>query len=182
MDARLEVLSSEGASSTVWRPLPTHGPGGAEDWRSLGHDRSDFEAIIEELSRSASSLGLPFRLPASPPATRRALQASEFARDCGPADFRRFHRAMFRAVFSDGSDIGDPDVLKRIAGEAGIDVTGLDAALEDGRYDRALTEAEAEAEAYGIVATPTVLIGPYKVVGAAPLEILHDTITRVAGS
>ncbi len=180
MDARLQILSSEGACTTVWRPLPTHGQGGGEDWRSLGGEASDLEETVEDLARSTAGLGLPFRLPARPPETRLALLASEFARDCGSSDFQRFHRAVFRSVFSDASDIGDPEVLEAIADRAGIDLIGLRAALEDGRYERTLTETEAEAATYGISATPTVLIGPYKVVGAAPLDILRNTIARAA--
>ncbi|MDH3297227.1 MAG: DsbA family protein [Gemmatimonadota bacterium] len=178
MNARLDLLASEGIVTTVWRPLPTHGPDGAEDWRSLGETSSDLKASVEDVRRAAASLGLPFRLPERPPSTWRALLASEFARDCGQTDFLRFHRAVFRAVFSAVSDIGDADVLADIAEQAGIDLVGLEAALTDRRYESVLHEAESEAEEYGIEATPTVLIGRYKLVGAAPLEVIRNAVVR----
>ncbi|MFQ5530161.1 MAG: DsbA family protein [Gemmatimonadota bacterium] len=182
MDARLELLASEGVLAAVWRPLPTNIEGSEANWHSLGDPGPDFDANIQDLRRASAALGLPFDLPARRPSTRRALLSSEFARDCGPANFLRFHRAVFRAVFSDAADIGDPEVLAGLAGRSGIDIVGLEAALEDRRYESALNEVEAEAARYGIDATPTVLIGKYKLVGAAPLEVLRSTVTRAAAS
>ncbi len=179
-DSRLRLLASETDLTIAWRPLPIYGPEAERDWRLLSEDSSSLSSCVEELGRAAAQLGLSFRLPDRPPATRRALQGGEFARDCGPAEFDRFHRAVFRAVFSDGADVGDPQVLAQVADRAGIDSAALEAALEDGRYDSALEEVEAEAARYGITSTPTVLIGRYQIVGAAPLDVLKSTIDRAA--
>ncbi len=178
--SRLSLLASETGLTITWRPLPTYGPVAERDWRWLSEDPLQLQSCIEELGRAAAQLGLSFRLPDRPPATRRALQGGEFARDCGPAEFHRFHRAVFRAVFSEGVDVGDPQVLAQVADGAGIDSAALEVALEDGRYDKVLDEVEAEAVRYGITATPTVLIGRFKVVGAAPLDILRSTLNRAA--
>ena len=179
-NARLELLASEAKLTVVWRPLAAFDPDLTSDWLGLSEDPSDLETCIDVLSRDAAQLGLPFRLPGSPPSTNRALQASEFARDCGPREFHRFHGAIFRAVFSDGLDIGDSLVLAKVAEQARIDVTGLGAALEDGRYESALEEVEAEAVRYEITSTPTVLLGKWKLVGAAPLDVLRATLSRVS--
>lgn len=178
--SRLRLLASETELTIAWRPLPTFGPEAERDWRWLSEDPSLLQSCVEELGRDAAQLGLPFRLPDRPPATRRALQGGEFARDCGPADFHRFHQAVFRAVFSDGVDVGDPEVLARVADSAGIDSAALEAALDDGRYENVLEEVEAEAARYGITATPTVLIDRYKVVGAAPLDVFRSTLNRAS--
>ena len=180
--SRLRLLASETGLTIAWRPLPTYGPEAERDWRWLSEDSSRLQSCVEELGRAAAQLGLSFRLPDRPPATRWALQGGEFARDCGPNHFHRFHQAVFRAVFSDGVDVGDPQVLAQVADSAGIDSAALKAALEDGRYDNVLDEVEAEAARYGITATPTVLIGRYKVVGAAPLDVLRSTLDRAAQS
>jgi predicted DsbA family dithiol-disulfide isomerase len=181
-NARLEVLASEASLTIVWRPLAAFDPELSGDWRGLSEDPSDLESCVEALSRDAAQLGLPFRLPASPPSTQQAFQASEFARDCGSGAFRSFHTAVFRAVFSEGLDIGDPLVLARVADQAGIDQIGLAAALEDGRYESSLEEVESEATRYGITSTPTVLLGKWKLVGAAPVDVLRSTLARVSES
>ena len=178
VDERLSLLASEGAVSVVWRPTATYGVGSADDWRALSDDGTPLEVIAEDLSRSASQLGLTLLLPPAPPATSLALQASEFARDCGRPDWTRLHKALFRAVFVDGVDIGSLDGLLGVAESARIDRVGLEAALEDGRYLEVLDEAEAEANRYGIDATPTVIIGRSKVVGSAPLDVLREMVRR----
>ena len=178
--SRLRLLASETRLTIVWRPLPTFEPEAELDWRWLSEDPSRLQSCVEELGRAAAQLGLSFRLPDRPPATRRALLGGEFARDCGPAEFHSFQRALFRAVFSDGLDVGDPRVLAQVVDNAGIDSAALEAALEDGRYDDVLAEVEAEAARYGITATPTVLIGRYKIVGAAPMDVLRSTLKQAA--
>ena len=165
VDARLELLAAEGLVSVSWRPILTDG---VEASRTLA----------EELARAAAQVGLALSLPESPPATALALQASEFARDCGPLDWRRMHSALFRAVFVDGVDVGAREDLLAVADAAGIDPVALGAALDDGRYARALEEAEAEAVRYDIDATPTVLVGKFKLVGSAPTDVLRETIER----
>ncbi len=179
-NARLELLASEASLTIVWRPLSAFDPELPGDWTGLSQDPAELKACVEELSRDAAQLGLPFSLPGSPPSTHQALQASEFARDCGLNEFHRFHTAVFRAVFADGFDIGDSVVLARVAEQAGIDDTGLAAALDDGRYESALDEVESEAARYGITSTPTVLLGRFKLVGAAPLDVLRSTLSRVS--
>jgi predicted DsbA family dithiol-disulfide isomerase len=82
-------------------------------------------------------------------------------------------------VFEEGRDISDTEVLLDLAEDAGVDREGLGAALEDGRYEAALGEVEEEAERYAIDATPTLLIGRYKLVGAAPLDVLRSTLEGV---
>jgi predicted DsbA family dithiol-disulfide isomerase len=82
-------------------------------------------------------------------------------------------------VFEEGRDIADAEVLLDLAEDAGIDREGLGAALEDGRYESALDEVEEEARRYAIDATPTLLIDRYKVVGAAPIDVLRSTLERL---
>lgn len=178
VDERLSLLASEGVVSVTWRPTATYGTGAADDWRALADDGTPLEVISEDLSRSASQLGLTLLLPPAPPATSLALQASEFARDCGGPDWLRLHKALFRAVFVDGVDIGSPVELLAVADSARIDRVGLEAALDDGRYLAVLDEAEEEANRYGIDATPTVIIGRSKVVGSAPLDVLREMVRR----
>lgn len=168
VDARLSLLAAEGLVSVGWRPVLAHGV--------------QTEQGASELNRSAAQLGLTLLLPESPPSTTLALQASEFARDCGVDDWRRLHAALFRAVFVDGVDVGVLDDLVDIAEAAGIDTVGLTAALDDGRYSTTLDEVEAEASRYGIDATPTVLIGKYKLVGSAPEDVLRATVERAAAT
>ncbi len=186
---RLDLLASEAPVRVVWRPLPPveriAGTGadvaGAAAWSRATGDDGSISDTLQSLRRDAAGLGLTLSLPPTPPDPRTALQAAEFARDCGAGEFDRLHRALFRAVFVDGRDIEEEAVVLELAESSGVDREGLEAALEDARYEQTLREVEAEAERYAIEATPTILLGRYKLVGAAPLEVLGETLERALG-
>lgn len=183
---RLDLLASEAPVRVVWRPLPPveeSAAAGAElsdaaAWSRAAGDDGSIAATLQSLRRDAAGLGLTLSFPPTPPDPRTALQAAEFARDCGAGEFERLHRAFFRAVFVDERDIEDEAVVLELAESSGLDREGLESALEDARYEQALREVEVEAERYAIEATPTILLGRYKLVGAAPLEVLGETLER----
>lgn len=177
---RLDVLASEAPVVTGWRPLAPSGRSAAADWSGIAGADEGVADVLPALRRDAATLGLTISLPPTPPDPRLALQAAEFARDCGAEVFARLHRRLFRAVFEEGRDIGDTEVLLDLAEAAGVDREGLGSALEDGRYEAALGEVEEEARRYDIDATPTLLVGRYKLVGAAPLDVLRSTLERLA--
>lgn len=177
---RLDLLASEAPVTVTWRPLP---PAAADSgWEVATEPGVALAETLQALRRDAAALGLTLSLPATPPDPRPALHAAEFARDCGPAEFARLHRALFRAVFVDGRDIERREVIIDLAIGVGLDEEGLGAALEDGRYDQALRDVEAEAARYQIDATPTILLGRFKLVGAAPLDVLGSTLERALGA
>lgn len=174
---RLDLLASEAPLVVVWRPLPPATD--AEGWGAATEPDVPLAETVQALRRDAATLGLTLSLPSAPPDPRLALQASEFARDCGGAEFDRLHRSFFRAVFVDQRDIERRAVILELAEGAGLDTEALGGALDDGRYEETLREVEAEAARYAIDATPTILIGKFKLVGAAPLDVLGSTLERV---
>lgn len=202
VDRRLELLARERSIRVRWRPLALYpevrheragGVGASRDpGRARGSEESA-EAALEsggetlesvdeglrvELRRAAAELGLPLQVPAPEVDTRGALQAAEFARDLGPARFRRLHRALFRALLAEGRDLGARGVLLEVAEEAGVDREALERALEDRRYEPALEEAREEAESYGIQGTPALLFGRFLILGAAPMAELERAAER----
>lgn len=172
--ALLDAVSSATPLRIVWRPLEAW-PGGDSGERA-GLEEYDWEALAE----SAAEVGVPLYRPARRPLTRLALQAGEFAYDLGEEAHQRLHRAIFRAHFVRGLDIERPEHLLQIAVEEGLDREAFELALEDGRYQEELTRSEVEAERYGIAQTPTMLFGRFKVVGAAPPDVLEEAARRAS--
>lgn len=189
---RLDLLAAEAPVSVVWRPLPPapvgdaassraggdSGEAGGAGWSTVTGPGAGLADTIQELRRDAAALGFTLSFPPAPPDPRLALQAAEFARDCGSREFAALHRALFRAVFVDGRDIERRETLLEVAEASGVDAEGLAAALDDRRYEPALREVEEEAIRYSIDATPTILLGRYKLVGAATLDVLGSTLQR----
>ena len=70
-----------------------------------------------------------------------------------------FSLAAFRAVYAEGRDPSEPDELRRIAAEVGLDDAQLLADLGDPNVKDALRRTTEEAHARGVPGVPTVVVG-----------------------
>jgi predicted DsbA family dithiol-disulfide isomerase len=64
-------------------------------------------------------MGMPLRLPPLQPRYRLAHEAAKWASSQGR--FREHNIGVFQAFFERGDDIGQPDVLGRLAADIGLD-------------------------------------------------------------
>src|SRR4051794_3051127 len=132
---------------------------------SAGPRKGPMYAMLE---REAGEAGLPLRWPSHLPNTRLALAAAEWARRYRPRAFPRLHKGLFEAHFVLGENLEDPAVVDRHAGQAGVDLGPLHAALADGIAARAVTEAEAIGVEHGVEGTPAWLVAGRLVTGLQP--------------
>lgn len=99
---------------------------------------------------------LTMKIPPVQPHSRKALEAADFARSQGR--FGDFNRALFRAFFEYGEDIGKDQVLLQLASTAGIRPEALRLALEGQQHRVAVTDDEALADTLGLRAVPVLLL------------------------
>jgi len=180
---RLGRLADERPLDVHWRPFEVH-PGLPQDGipaRELGYSPDQWSRALSAVDEMAREEGLELDVPSFVPSTSRPLQAALFAMDVGSDAFDRLHRGLFRAFFVDGRNIGLRETVLDVAASADVDTDGLERALEDERYVDELRRVRAEADRYDIDGTPTILFGRFKVVGAAPLEVLGEAADRAAG-
>lgn len=136
------------------------------------YSRHDFE-------RSARFHQVAFTLPPKfPIGTVAPLRAFYWVHDRDPQQAKRLAKALYAAYFTKGRDIGDAQVVLQVAGEEGVDVKALGAALAD----PALKE-RAKAEVEGALAR-NVFGSPYFIVDGEPfwgcdrLPMLEEWVTR----
>lgn len=120
------------------------------------------------LEREAHEAGLLLNWPKHLPDTRLALAAAEWIRRHQPHIFPRFHRELFEAHFVLGEDLEDPAVIDRHAGELGVELAGLHAALADGSAAGYVAEARMIGRKDGIQGTPAWLLGGQLIMGLRP--------------
>jgi predicted DsbA family dithiol-disulfide isomerase len=92
----------------------------------------------------ARNLGIDIKLPPVQPRSRRAHEAAHWARRHGK--FREYNNALFRGFFQRGEDIGNIEVLVRLASDLGLDGNDLRAALDNGLYLENVLADEREAK------------------------------------
>ncbi|WP_338740959.1 DsbA family oxidoreductase [Haloplanus salilacus] len=79
-----------------------------------------------------------------------------------------FDEAVFEALWLDGRDIGDRDVLVDCATEAGLDASVVDDALADDDLHARIDELFEEAQTQGVTGVPTFAYDGHAARGAVP--------------
>jgi len=105
-------------------------------------------------------------------AQRVALRASEEHPDA----FEAFHRGVFEALWAEGRDIGDVELLAEIADEAGLPEGYVLETLADDESVEALERAFEAAHERGITGVPTFVHDEYAARGAVPPEQLRRLV------
>jgi predicted DsbA family dithiol-disulfide isomerase len=166
----LEVKDPNLAS--VWRafelrpdPVPTLDPNGDYLHRVWG---SSVYPLAEQL-------GVDIKLPPVQPRSRRAHQAAHWARRQGK--FRDYNDALFRAFFQRGEDIGNTDVLTRLASDMALEADDLREALENDLHLENVLADEREARKLGLSGVPA-LVANRKIAlsGVQSLESLQKLV------
>lgn len=84
------------------------------------------------------------------------------------------HDAIFRAYFVDGLNIGDAEVLVKLAKSVGLPEDKAREVLEKRTFKEAVDADWEKSREYGVTGVPTFVAGGYGVVGAQPYEALEQ--------
>lgn len=119
-----------------------------------GGVRPAFEAVVVPW---AARLGVEVRWNGTGTRTRKAHEAAAYARTVDR--FEAMHKALYRAYWLEGRDIGRIDVLTAIGAEVGLDALELRVALDVDARTADVMAAEAAATALGVRAVPAYRLG-----------------------
>jgi predicted DsbA family dithiol-disulfide isomerase len=109
--------------------------------------------------------------------TRRAQELALWAADHGTTQQQgALHDRLFRAYQVENLDVGQLDVLERLATEVGLDGATARASLERGEHGGEREHAWRLATQMGITGVPTYVVGQRGVVGAQPVEVLQQLL------
>jgi predicted DsbA family dithiol-disulfide isomerase len=174
---RARAMRPERQVRVRWRPFflnPGMPPDGMDraDYlrRKFGGDARDVYRRIEDSARADGVMFAFQRMPRTPN-TLLAHRLILLAEEQGKAD--PVIRALFRALFQDGRDIGRADVLVEVAKGAGLDPAEVTEFLEGDRFAREVHAAHEQAERIGIRGVPVFIVDQeHAITGAQPPEVL----------
>lgn len=176
--AVVDKLKAERETVVDWRPFFLRPDTPPEGLVLPPEVRAQMAPAHERLRTMAREAGLPMVFSDFLPNTRRALEATEYARVKGKLE--AFHRIVARCYYGEGLDVNDWAVLGSAAEEAGLDAADMRREVDAGAFRAALDQAIAEAREIGVSAVPTyVLDGRYAIVGAQPIEAFHQVVGRI---
>jgi predicted DsbA family dithiol-disulfide isomerase len=173
-------LKSEFDFQLEWRGFQIH-----PDWPAEGipadklreaGDAAARKATWERIIAMAGAVGFSMKPPAVLTNSRAALAATEFARESGRDE--ALEERIYRAYFNDGENIGDADVVARLAGEAGLDASEIADAIKSPKYEMRLKNNSLAANQRGVSGVPTFFIGEYPLVGAQSLDAMRSILKR----
>lgn len=127
-----------------------------------------------------ASAGLTYNRPDVVPNTRLALRMSELAREHGMHE--RFHDRLMDAYWAEATNIGDPDKLRQLTGEIGLDCNEVERVFADPSAYLDLVEGSThQAHSLGIDGIPAFLLDlRLLVLGAQPLEVFRRAFAQLA--
>lgn len=125
----------------------------------------------------AARLGVSLTRPPVQPRTRRTHEAAHWARAVGRFD--DYHPALLAAFFEGGENIGEIDVLVRLADSLGLPGAELRAALVSRAFEQHVIDDEDEAREMDVGSVPAFIAdGRFGVIGVQPVEVLRDLVAR----
>ena len=164
--------------------LPPQGLPREEVYKGSRYSAEHFAYLFQV----AEEAGINMVLPALVANTGKAHEATEFAKEAGKPF--EYNRAVFRAYWEGGEDIGQADVLCRLAGECGMDGEELRRALAEGRYRQRVEEQMRWSRQAGIGGIPTFVFSTgggsasggtdrFALMGAQSYEVFLDVAQRL---
>ncbi len=164
----------------TWLPFdlhPEYPPGGIK--------RSELEAryggrLHERVRRMFDAVELPYNPPADVvPNSRLALRLAELARDHGCHD--EFHDRLMAAYWTEARNIGDPEVLRELARECGLDDDEVARVVAGDEYLERVRASTGQAQAIGVSGIPAWLLDErLLVLGAQPRVAFEEAFQQLS--
>jgi len=177
-----EEARREFDADVVWLPFdlhPEYPPEGiplADLHRRYGIGVGERDPLRERFAAA----GLEYDRPEVVPNTRLALRLSELARE--HELHQPFHDRLMDAYWSEATNIGDLDELRRLAAEVGLDADDVERVVADPAvYLDVVEDSTRQAFSIGIDAVPAFVLDRRLIVlGAQPLEVFRRAFAQLA--
>jgi predicted DsbA family dithiol-disulfide isomerase len=148
-----------------------------------GKDEAYFEQVRENVARLREEFGVEMLdlddLPDGVDSWDAQKLALHVQREHDAETFATLHEALFVALWQDGRDIGDADVLVDVADDVGVDEDEVREAVADDDLDAALRERFEDARQVGVTGVPTFEYADHAARGAVPPEQLRRLVEGV---
>jgi predicted DsbA family dithiol-disulfide isomerase len=175
--------SADDPPAVEWKPFDLRGRKRGPDGEIRedvddGKDDEYFEQAKENVRRLQEQYGVEMSLDLSRDVDSwNAHQASlGVQREYDDETLRAFHDAVFDALWQDGRDIGDVDVLADVAEAVGVDPEDVREFVADDDLDAAVRDGFKQSQQAGVTGVPTFAYGDYGARGAVPPEQIRRLV------
>ncbi|PJB31580.1 MAG: DsbA family protein [Deltaproteobacteria bacterium CG_4_9_14_3_um_filter_65_9] len=181
-ERRLARLNGEFDVRVERRFLEIHPetPGEGRPVSELGYPPDQWARMMENLERMGKAEGIVFSERTFTTNSHKALLLAEATKDEGSVVFEALNEGLFRAYFTEGRNIGDPQVLRDLAQAVGVPAGRLEQAWSDAAYGERLARDHAAAAEIGITGIPFFIVDDRWILeGAVPVEMLREAAKKI---
>ena len=172
---RLQRLRDSYDLRINWRFIEIHpetSPEG-EPVEDLDYPSETWQLMMNNLRRIAGEEDIPLTGPNFITNSKDALLLSEAVKPEGKSKFYCLHEALFAGYFVEENNIGDRDILTRIAHDCGIDDAIIDDAWSNDRYSQCLVQNYEAARQHDIQSVPSFIFGNEVLTGVVDEDVFR---------
>ena len=160
-----------------YRPMLLGGVFQATGNRSPMEVPAKGQYLMDDLQRFARRYGVPFRHnPHFPINTLTLMRGATAVQMHQPERFSDYVQAVFRAIWVDGKDMNDPQVVASVLQAAGFDPAALMAQVSDPQVKERLKQVTQEAVARGVFGAPTFFVDGQMYWGQDRLDFVKEAL------
>lgn len=148
--------------------------------RKYGQSVEQAKRMTAQVAERAAQVGLKFDFDrAVVTNSRDAHRLAHLAASQGMADAAE--ERLFSAHFCEGKNIGDPEALRALGEEIGLDADAVGRLLEGDEYAREVLKEGEEARSLGVTGVPFFVFNrKFAVSGAQPVEVFLKALNSAA--
>ncbi len=134
--------------------------------------------LFKDMNRFARSYGVPLVMnPHFPINTITLMRIDVGMLDAGHAQLQTYRDAVFRAIWAEQRNMGDPDTVAEVLAAAGLDAPKLLAMAADPQVKEGLKTRTQQAVERGVFGAPTFFVGDEMFWGQDRLDFVRAALT-----
>ena len=174
---QLPRLAAEAGAELVWRPMLLGGVFKATGNASPVTVPAKGRWMHDDMARWARRYGVPLAMnPHFPINTLPLMRGAVGMQLRRPEDFGRYVDAVYRAMWVEPQNLGDPAVLASALQRAGFDAEAFAALVNDAEVKAQLVRNTEEAVARGVFGAPTMFVGERMFFGQDRLDFVREAL------
>lgn len=174
---QLPGICAEHGAQLVLRPMLLGGVFQATGNSSPATIPAKGRYFFKDLHRYARRYGVPLKFNEHFPINTLGLMRAAVGMQLRqPQRFEQWLAAMYRAMWADGRNLGDPAVITQVLEEAGFESSGFESLTSDPEVKAALKAVTEEAVARGVFGAPSCFVGEELFFGQDRLEFVVEAL------
>jgi predicted DsbA family dithiol-disulfide isomerase len=149
---------------------------------SLDYPSEQWQQMLTNLQHVAQEENIPLSEISFITNSKDALLLSEAAKQCGAEVFYDLHEKLFYAYFVDGKNIGDKNILRKIAAGCGINSKIIESAWTDTTYKQRLINNFSSARSHQIQSVPSFIFGDRVLTGVVAEATFREAAKKAVNN